>query len=69
MKSIQNINNNNNFNNGQQEVADSGTVCHHIVQLQPTNRDLLDIATVPGVRLNAKKFDVSSLAPRDFPDV
>lgn len=53
--------NNTSFTNTDDVQVDSGDISYHIVNISPTNKNFLDSTSVLGGRLNALKFDVTSI--------
>ena len=55
----QSLNESTGNNNSDDNTIGAGTVKYHVVQLCPTNRDILDKRHLLGQQLEAKKYDVS----------
>ena len=52
---------NNNSSSSNDETVGSGQLSYHIVEVLPSNQDILDANIVLGVNLNALKYAVSIL--------
>ena len=58
---IESSTSNNSSNSNEDDTVGSGHLNFHVVELTPTNQQLLDRNTLLGVELNELKFDVSRL--------
>ena len=56
-----NTSNNPSLNNNDDVQIDSGDISYHIVHISPTDKNFLESTSVLGTRLNALKFDVTSI--------